>query len=777
MYLLLDQQGVLSVRVIPPREAEWAPFPQPVPEPVRAGLARAGIKKLYCHQAEAIDHIMAGRHTVVTTSTSSGKSLIYTIPVFSAFLADPGVAAIYLTPAKALGQDQARKIRELAAKIDWPGGTGGPIVEVCDGDTPPKRRSQVLETGNIVITTPDMLHFTLLPRHHNHARLFGALRFVIIDEAHTYRGVFGNHVCHVLRRLQRVCRHHGSGPVFVLTTATIGNPGDFAGRLAGLAFSVVDNDTSPGGKKEIVFYEPPAYVNQLGEEKRRLAHYEAARAMATLVEYGHRVIAFGRSRRVVESMFRKITEQYPHLKNAVTPYKATYTPELRRRLEADLFGGRLKGVMATSALELGIDVGDLNVCLMAGFPGSISSTWQQAGRVGRKGQKSLVVLIANEDPLEIFLVRNPDYFFAQPVEKAVVDPRKLQFMAQHLLEAGRELPLTKDDAAFWDEASYLRTINFLRHTGSIGLTGGPGKAYRTTAGFVRFGLRGDRTTYRALAPDGRVLEEYDYPALLAEAYPGAILSVVGRSYLVTGVDAVRQLALADVVPKHLEGFRTLPVLETSVTELNADSSNEGARVTALAGTLTVTTQLKGYTLISPEGLRRDGCLQQGMSPFNLRTTGLWLEIAGAGYDVLHTLEHLLRVVVPWLVMCDRADIGTYVDRENGRIFVYDAYEGGVGLAESALNMVDEVLERAYGIMAECNCTEGCPACIQIPQCQTRNEGLDKKGAAAVLSGIMGRPVPSHLQPGPAKTGKTKGPAINNMTELRLAAREFELKKK
>jgi len=779
---ILDPDGAVAVRTIPAREAVWADLPASVPDAIRNGLAGAGIRALYGHQAEAVAHIMDGRHTVVTTSTSSGKSLIYTLPVFRAFLSDPDTVALYLTPAKALGQDQARGMRELADRINWPPWTGAPVIDVCDGDTPPARRSEILEQANIVVTTLDLLHYTLLPRHARHGRLFAGLRFVIVDEAHIYRGVFGNHVCHVLRRLRRVCRHYGAEPVFVLTTATIGNPAGFAHNLTGLDFAVVDRDTSPSGKREMVFYEPQTRMDRNGNPYRPPAHFEAARAMGALIANGCRVIVFGRSRRVVEMMYRRVTDEYPTLAGALTPYKGTYTPETRRRMEAELFGGKLKGVVATNALELGIDVGDLDVCVMAGFPGSISSTWQQAGRAGRKGQDSMILLIANEDPLETFMIRNPDYFFAQPSEKAVVDPDKMQFLAQHLLMAGRELPLSREDAAFWGEKTYFRAINFLRRMNSIApLESDAGRTYRTTADYVRFGLRGEKSTYRVVAPDGRTLEEYDYTAVLAGAYPGAIIPVMGNDHLVTSVDLAGKLVLTVPLPKRLAGYRTQPILNVALSEATGDAANDAAGVPARAGTVTVTTTLMGYYLVAPDGVRTESAPANPLPPLSLRTTGLWLELKGAHYGVLHTVAHLLQVVVPWLVMCERRDLDSFVDGPGGRVFLYDAYEGGVGLAESALDAIGEVLGRAFEILADCGCVEGCPACVQIPQCRERNDFLDKPGTAALLAKTLGRPVPDHLRPdapAPAR-GRAGGekmaptPLVGNLTDLRLAARAFE----
>lgn len=769
---ILDQNGILSVRTIKAREAGWTGFPAAVPRAVVDGLAKAGITKLYLHQAEAIEHILDTRNTVVTTSTSSGKSLIYTVPVFSTFIDSPIARALYLTPSKALGQNQLKTIQTLAGLIPW--SAGEPVVEVCDGDTPSGVRRQILQRANLIITTPDMLHCALLPQHNIFSRLFSHLRYVIIDEAHTYRGVFGNHVCHVLRRLRRLCRRWGSDPTFVLTTATVGNPARFAKNLAGVDFTVISADSSPAGKKEVVFYAPPEYTDRDGNARRRLTHFEATRALATCVEQGHRVIAFGRSRRTVESMYRKIQEDYPHLAGAVTSYKGTYTPEVRRLLEQSLFNKTLKGVICTNALELGIDIGDLDVCILAGFPGSISSTWQQSGRAGRKGQNAMIVLMAGEDPLELFLVRNPDYFFQQPVEKAVVDPRKMQFLTQHLLLASREMPLSKEDEAFWDEGAYIPAINFLRQTHSIELLAGPVKTYGAAVQFSRFGLRGDRDNYRVVTGDGKTLEEYDYPAVLLEVYPGAIISVLGGSYEVENIDFDRKVVLARPLSRKLSRCRTYPLLLTSLDNVRADRSNAEVRVKAVAGTLTVTTHLQSYSLISPTGLTTPRVLSQEMPPHRLNTTGLWLEIKGERYETMHAMEHLLRVIIPWLVMCERGDMGSYVDERRGAIFVYDSYEGGVGLAESALDIIEDCLERAYRMLAECDCADGCPSCIHIPQCQTRNERLDKKGAAAFLSKILDHPVPKHLQ-SPQSTDTD--PLIKNMADLRPAARDFELKRR
>jgi DEAD/DEAH box helicase domain-containing protein len=759
---IINDKDILSVRTIEPKKAQYSPFPKGISPLIIAGLQKVGIKELYSHQAEAIGHILAGRNMLVTTSTSSGKSLIYTIPILNEYLKNQSATALYLTPAKALGQNQRKTISDIKSRIAWPDGHG-PELQVCDGDTPSRERKRILNSSNIIITTPDMLHATLLPRHQHWPNLFKNLRYVVIDEAHIYRGVFGNHVCHVFRRLRRICAHYNSHPIFILATATIANPDEFGRNLIGAECTVVNRDTSPSGKKEFVFCGPT------GLEKGPPSYIKAGEMMVRCIESGHRVIVFGRSRKMVEQAYRTIVSNNPDLENKITPYKGTYTPELRRRLETELFTGKLKGVIATNALELGIDIGDLDVCILAGFPGSISSTWQQSGRAGRKGQDAMIVLIANEDPLEMYLVRHPNFFFDQPCERAVVNPDKLQFMVEHLIMAGHELPLTREDTAFWTQDAYFKAVKFLHMKGMIALISDAPRAYRTVVSYERFSLRGESEKYRAVTEDGEVLEEYEQEGLLTNAHPGAILTIMGKSYLVKQVDLQNKVILLTDVPRHLEGWSTRPILEMFVTDIYPDRTNEKSRVRAYAGTLTVVTSLTGYELVTPKGERMPCDLPQNLPPLELKTTGMWINFANADYQILHTIEHLLRIVIPWMAMCDRNDIGSYIlsNSTDGTIFLYDQYEGGVGLAESVLERIDDVLERCYEIIRGCPCKDGCPSCIHIPKCPSKNEGLDKRETISYFAKLLGQSV--------SQTSVSIQHKQNRLSrsELRFAARAYE----
>ena len=759
LHRLLDPAGIRGVKKLPGRTGQYGDFPKTLSPVIAGGLQRSGIKKLYLHQLQAIENILSGRNTVITTSTSSGKSLVYTVPVLNAFLRESETKAVYLTPAKALGQNQRKTIQDISDRIDWPGLR--PAISVCDGDTPGNARQDILEKSSFIVTTPDMLHYSLLPGHNRYREFFQSLKFVIIDEAHIYRGIFGNNVCHVIRRLRRICDYYGSSPVFVLCTATIANPEEFAKNLVGLDFAVVSEDTSPTGNKTVVFYEPPSYYKG-GREVKKLVHYEAVRALGQYIRSGYRGIVFARSRKLVETMYSKLQDEYPDLTRAVAPYKGTYAPELRRDIEAGLFSGKLKGVIATNALELGIDIGDLNLCILSGFPGSISSTWQQAGRAGRKGQDALIVLMASEDPLDIFLVRNPSYFFGQPFEKAVVSPDKPQFVIEHLLAAAKELPLVKEDTRYWDEKVYYKAVNFLYKAGNLALVEDECKKYVPVVSMEKFGLRGESNQFRAITPDGKTLEQYEYQNLLTDAYPGAIVSIHGRSFQVKGIDFQNKHVLLDNLPWGLKGYSTKPDIVEAVTDAKADREG-GEKVKAFAGVLKVSRKLDGYFLIDSNGFRTPCELPQKVEPYVLQTTGVWLDVPSADYGSLHALEHLLRVVVPWFVMCERNDLGAHV--EGSRIYLYDNHQGGVGLAESALGVIDQVLERALEIVSGCRCMRGCPSCIQIPQCMSRNENLDKLGAVRLLYALFRKGIPE------TKIRSTGG-GIKNRTDLRLAARNI-----
>ncbi|KAF1083901.1 ski2-like helicase [Sporotomaculum syntrophicum] len=749
MYKLLDQRGIKSVHVIPPKKAQYAPFPPGIAGAVVNSLAGQGIGQLYAHQAEAIAKVLAGRHVIITTGTSSGKSLVYTIPICSALINQPQSRALYITPTKALGQNQLKAMQELAAAIDWP--RERPVIATCDGDTPSNQRRMIIQGARVLLTTPDFMHACLLPRHFDWPEFWTGLKYIVIDEAHVLKGVLGCHCLQVIRRLRRICNFYGSRPVFILCTATIANPGEFAAGLVGLDFAVVTAETSEAGEKTVVFYEPPTYQTNDGQTKRRLTHFEAARAVGRYVEAGRRTIMFGRSRRIVESAYRVIRQDFPGVAGAITPYKGTYVPQMRREIEHRLFTGSLKGVITTNALELGINVGELDTCILAGFAGSISSTWQQAGRVGRKGQQSLIVLMANEDPLDLYMVRHPQYFFGQPFEKAVVS-EKMQFLVDHLPLAAKELPLSKEDTAYWDRDTYYTAVKLLLKHGCLRpLTDRP-RTYGANGQPEFFSLRGESDTYHTISPRGYLLEEYNYDDVIRDAYPGAILPVFNRVYMVENINYnTKSIQLRDL-PDDYKNFITRPNIDSQISVEKVERTFRAGNVVVYSGMLNIHKSLVSYNLIHVGDTHKENQkpveLKQKLKPINFPTVGLWLELdlqnleQEVKYGAAHALKHLLHIIIPLQVMCERNDLGAslQVHGDRAQIYIYDNYAGGVGLAESVVEDVKTVLERCYELVTGCKCLNGCPSCIIIPQCLQANEKLDKDGAIELLAGLLGKDI-------------------------------------
>ncbi len=747
MYRLLDQRGVKSVHVIPPQEARYAPFPPGVAGAVASSLAGQGIGRLYAHQAQAIGNIMEGRNVIITTGTSSGKSLVYTIPVFSELISRPQSRALYITPTKALGQNQMKAMQDIAATIDWP--RGKPVIAACDGDTSFNQRRDIINGAGVLITTPDFIHACLLPRHVDWPNFWRGLKYIVIDEAHVLKGVMGCHCLQVFRRLRRVCNYYGARPVFILCTATIANPGEFAASLVGLDFAVVTTETSAAGEKTMVLYEPPTYQTNDGQIKRRLTHFEAARAVGRYVESGRRTIMFGRSRRVVESAYRVIRENYPGVAGTITPYKGTYAPQMRREIEHKLFTGSLKGVITTNALELGINVGELDTCILAGFAGSISSTWQQAGRVGRKGQQSLIVLMANEDPLDLYIVRHPQYFFGQPFEKAVVS-EKMQFLVDHLPLAAKELPLSKEDTVYWDRDTYYAAVKLLLKHGRLKPLTGPPRVYGAAGQPEFFNLRGESDNYHTISPQGQLLEEYNYDDVIRDVYPGAILPVYNRVYLVESIDyKTKSIKLRDL-PAGLKGFITRANIDSKITVEKIERTYREGNVVVYSGVLNIHKSLASYNLINVGDTQKENQkaieLGQALKPIDFPTVGIWLDIdlqsleQEVKYGAAHALKHLLHIIIPLEVMCERNDLGAslQVQGDRAQIYIYDNYAGGVGLAESVYEDIKIVLERCFELVTGCKCLNGCPSCIIISQCLQANERLDKEGVTELLARLLGK---------------------------------------
>lgn len=768
MHRLLNQAGIISLKTLPPRTPEFADFPVGIAKVISQGLIIGGIERLYQHQAEGIKVILEGKNLMITTSTASGKSLVYTVPILNAFAQGPQSTALYLTPTKALGQNQLQNMQKIVNTINW--STTPPQLAVCDGDTPFEERSFLLNHAQLIFSTPDFLHTTILPKHRHWPNFLRQLKYVVVDEAHTYRGIFGNHVCQVFRRLRRLCTYYGANPLFILCSATIANPKDFAQKLTGLPITLISGETCPSGEKTIVFYQP----------RQSLAHFEAAQMLAQFIRARHRVIMFGRSKNIVESTYHQLTMKEPSVLPKVTPYKGTYTPEKRRELEEQLFTGQLAGVISTNALELGIDIGDLDVCILCGFPGSIASTWQQSGRVGRSRQKSLVILVATADPLDRYMVHHPEFFFDQPSEKAIVNPHRLQFMADHLPLAAQELPLVKEDLNYWEKEAYYNAVQFLRRNGK--LQQDPSlfvKGYLPVGQPGRIGLRGDQERYLLKLATGQIIEQTTYQDVLITAYPGAVVSSLGRDFRVKQVDTENKNVYLEPIPKDLQGSRTQPVVDVRVYGAIASTSSRIGSGITYGGELTVlrhTLALKFFNLTTKRWVEKP--LSHDLPPLELATSGIWLDLPLETLPplrhqgALHTVEHLLRVVIPWQILCERGDLGSHYEyHENtGRIYIYDDFQGGVGLAESSLAALQSILNRCLELVTECPCLNGCPSCIHIPQCEQKNLNLDKEGAITLLAAFLGQTASRRTPLQQVKTMPTPQP---DSQELRRRARETE----
>jgi len=758
------QGQIVHERFLPPRPARHAALEPPLPDVLAQALRRQGITRLYTHQAAAIGAVRAGQHVVVVTATASGKTLTYTLPVLERLLADPEARALYVYPTKALAQDQADALGEFAVP-DLRVGT-------YDGDTPQPVRREVRGKARIILTNPDMLHVGILPQHARWRGVFSRLRYVILDDAHVYRGVFGSHVANVVRRLRRVCRLYGAEPVFILTSATIGNPKEFAETLLGLPVRVIDDDGAPTGPKWFVLWNPPLIDD--ARARRRSTSGEASGLFSHLVRAGVRTIAFTPARKMTELVFRyarfELEAHAPRLASRISPYRAGYLPEERRAIEQRLFHGDLLGVVSTSALELGIDVGGLDAALLVGFPGTIASTWQRAGRAGRGTDDALIVLLALEDALDQYLMRNPDYLFEREVERAVIDPQNPFILAAHLRCAAAEAPLwARDEEIFGPRigelARLLEEHGDLQQRRERWYWRRPG--YPATEVAVR-SASGD--TFRIVDESrGRVIGTVDRARAFEQVHPGAIYLHQGEPYLIRRLDLAARLASADAADAD---YYTQPRSDTQLVVRAELRRRPWGRTTACYGEVEVATQVYGYVrkrLTSDEVLGEDVL---DLPEERLLTKAVWLTIPRALEDDLrrqrldlaggiHAVEHAAIGLLPLFAMCDRWDLGgvsypAYPDFGLAAIFIYEGHPGGVGITDTGYAMLDEWLGATLRAVETCPCEAGCPSCIQSPKCGNLNEPLDKRAAVVLLRGLLGhRPAGAH-QAGAADAGVTEG---------------------
>ena len=733
---------VVHTRIIEPEPPQYGTLDTSLPECIISYLDQNGIR-LYTHQCNAINYIRAGKNVILTTPTASGKTLTFNIPVFTALNADPDARALYLYPTKALSNDQLATLLQMA---HYTGISAKPAI--YDGDTPQSRRAAIRDNSRIIISNPHEIHH-VLSWHMKWRPLFTNLRYIVIDEAHRYRGVFGSHIAMLIRRLSRLCLHYGSRPQFILSTATLANPEEFSSRLTGHSFKSVDGNGSPHGQKHYVLYNP--FYDGVGE---RSTHEETKDLLVSCMKNDLQTLCFTGSRKMTELVTLWAREDARHssvqLADAICAYRAGYLPEDRRAIETHLKDGIMKGVVSTNALELGIDIGSLDAVIISGYPGTMMSTWQQAGRAGRKGAVSLAILVAQANPLDQYFMNHPEQFFSRSNEHAIVDTKNPYIVSGHLLCAAAELPLREDeDRVFFGDAfpqllPELASTDLVRKTARGWVYSGRGRA----ADLVSLGgIPGE--TFRIMC-HGRMLETMDRAQAYREAHNGAILLHQGEMFLVKEMDLEThtvRVTEADV------DYYTQPLKEVDLTIIEPLETREVNGVKCAFGVVEVTEQYTGYKIKRGDTIL--GVEPLTLPPLTFRTKAFWLipspnteqNILKRNLDFaggLHGAEHALIALMPLHVMCDRGDIGGLSSAaygENGEpvIFVYDGYEGGIGLTEKAYEILPDLFATAHALVRDCRCDDGCPSCIYSPKCGNDNQPLDKIATIMILKDLCIEP--------------------------------------
>jgi DEAD/DEAH box helicase domain-containing protein len=826
---------IAHVEPIPPRAARFAEPLTPLAEPLRAALAAGGIERLYAHQAAALDAAREGHHVGVVTATASGKTLCYQLSALEAIVHEPGARALFLFPTKALAHDQLRALDRILAPLnaalesteDTKGtedtnsaGTIGkasrvvstrnndvdvtlmPFVDhiraaALDGDTPRDERDRLRAKAQIILSNPDMLHRTLLPDHRRWAGVLAQLRFVVLDEAHVYRGVFGTHVALIMRRLRRLCAHYGAAPQFICCSATSANPREHLAALVGDEVLVIDGDGAPQGGRTFVLWNPPLREGRetRGERRgspdqraslkpqtssltagRRSTNVETAGLLATLVRADVKTLAFTRTRRGAELVLRYAREQMelgpdalgraeraaPQSSAGEQPslgsYRAGYTPEERRRIERDFLADRLAGLVSTNALELGVDIGGVDAVIIGGFPGTVASAWQQAGRAGRAQGQSLAVLVAQDDPLDQFYMRHPKEFFARPHEHARVALENPYILCDELRCAAAELPLHDADAT-WFGATFGGIRDWLLRRGELSFLP-DGRAEYTgdsrPAGRVNIRSVDGATIELRDVESGRVIEQVAGSRAPFEVYPGATYLHQGDTFLVEALHP----RYADARRAQVD-YYTQTIEETEIRVLGVLQQRTLGPAELFLGKVEVTRQVTGYRrkrhysdeLLSEHDLH--------LPPQTFRTVAVWWtvpddickrieQVCDEDVDGLHAMEHAAIGLLPLFAQCDRADIGglsTNIHSDTGMatIFVYDGVPGGVGIAQVGYEQAQDWWVQTRELLADCPCLEGCPACVQSPKCGNGNQHLSKIGAATLAALLTGAEPPSPKQ--------------------------------
>lgn len=728
---------IIHHETIPERPAQYATDLSHLPPTVAAILKAAEIPALYTHQAEGIEHVLAGRNVVIATPTASGKTMVYNIPVITTLLQNRQAHALYIFPLKALEQDQYDELQTLMTQMDT-----GLSVDIYDGDTTSYRRKKIrANPPNVLITTPDMLHAGLLAFHEAWADFFSQLKYVVIDELHTYSGIFGTHVLHLFRRLNRVCEYYGSQPTYITSSATIGNPEQLASQLVNRPFHTVLENGAPAAARHCLFLNPAESPNTLAANLLR---------MSVLKQF--RTIVFTRARVITELVYRWATQGRPELRRMISSYRAGYLPEERRQIESALSSGDLLGVVSTSALELGIDIGGLDVCVLVGYPGSIVNTWQRAGRVGRSGRESLIILIASKDALDQFFMKHPTQFFGREVEAAVVDPANAYILKHHLTCAAREYPLTLSEPEY-QIAGWCEAVDHLVQDGDL-LQSADGDAWyaarKQPHRLVNLRTIGESWTIYEQGQQN-LIGTVSGGQVYGECYDGAVYLHRGRQYIINGRDPAKgQIHANEVdVPYYT---RAKTEKETEILEELRSRPMPG--FLAKLGRLKVSSQVVGFekVRVGDQSVLSQHPLESPVQHFE--TVGFWLELdMHFKKDLrqhhfhymgsIHAIEHAMKSLFPLLALSNRTDVGgicypLHPQLRKGAIFVYDYHPGGIGLAEKGFSALDQLLEMTLEMVSHCDCDVGCPSCIHFPTCGAGNVPLDKAGSIHLLKVLTGR---------------------------------------
>jgi DEAD/DEAH box helicase domain-containing protein len=750
---------VEHIEILPSKEPIYGELKKDLSHNIKNYLLKKGIK-LYKHQCDAIESLRAGKNVTITTPTASGKTLAFNIPIFERLEQDKSATALYLYPTKALANDQLKVIKEFESlsriRVN---------PNVYDGDTPPNKRPKIRETSRIIISNPYELH-QVLPWHYKWQKFLSNLKFIVVDEAHQYRGVFGSNVAFLIRRLRRICNFYGSDPKFILSTATLANPIEFGERLIGVRFELIANDGSPKGKKYFIFYNP--YFDGVGTLS---IHQETKDLFLFFVRKDLQTLCFTVSRKMAELIAvwskKELKESEPYLMDKITAYRAGYLPEERREIENNLKNGILRGVTSTNALELGIDVGSLDSVVISGYPGTIISMWQQAGRAGRGVSESVATLVAFQNPLDQYFMKHPKVFFNKAHEHAIIDLSNPYIVSGHLMCAGSETPIKLSEEGIYFGDNIEDILKALERQDLV---------QNTPNGWVYSGKRRATEAVRLdnissdifkVICDGKLLETMDITQAYREAHKGAVLLHQGETYIVEDLDLKN--SVAQVKKREVDYYtEAMKIVDIAILEEIEKEKIDNFAVSF--GEVEVNEQYVGYKLMKYDKVI--GMKKLDLAPLNFKTMGLWFTVPEdikekvwkkrkenkdikenfnkrSGEDLkrevfaggLHGIEHAMIGIMPFHVMCDRWDIGgvsapNHPDTKNPTVFIYDGFEGGIGLTEKAFELIIEILKMSYELVKDCKCEDGCPACIYSPKCGNENNPLDKKTTILILEELL-----------------------------------------